>query len=418
MVDDIALQYARRPANRSDVRLDNVNLLLGNNGTGKTTLLKGIALALIAPIAQSAGLRPYNLVRRVYRRGKGRRPENGQIDARVLLTAQDFKKGSRKKPSRAHLSIQLYRKGDNDYIGKATPRAPKWKAMDYDDSPAFLVLGYGATRRIAPSKENITSRVKESHLRYQRVRGLFEEDFSLVPMSFWLSTHVNAGRRKQVISILDKLLGDEYRFRGKLENGEYVFERAGASVPLLALSDGFRAFIGWVSDMLYHVSRGIPSGKKLYEAEGVVMVDEIDLHLHPKWQRTIISTLSETFPKIQFIFTSHSPLVTGSLEWKNIWVMREGGPVQLPNEPIYGLSADQVLQSPYFNLDSTRPPEVLEQLRELDQKAQQGNRKAAVEFMRRLAHGSEKSVFKTAQEPSARSKIRDPVRRNVAKSRK
>jgi energy-coupling factor transporter ATP-binding protein EcfA2 len=401
VVDDIALQHPDRPpSNGSVVRLGNVNLLLGNNGTGKTTLLKGIALSLIAPIAQSAGLRPYNLVRRIYRRGKGRRPENGHIDARVLLTAQDLQKGPRRKPSRAHLSIQLYRKGDNDYIGTATSRAPKWKAMDYDDSPAFLVLGYGATRRIAPSKENITSRAKESHLRYQRVRGLFEEDFSLVPMSFWLPNYVNAGRRKQVISILDRLLGGEYRFQGKLENGEYIFERDGAYVPLLALSDGFRAFIGWVSDMLYHVSRGIPAGRKLFEAEGVVMVDEIDLHLHPKWQRTIISTLSETFPKIQFIFTSHSPLVTGSLEWRNIWVMKEGGPVQLPDEPIYGLSADQVLQSPYFNLDSTRPPEVAAELLDLDQKAQKGDRKAAVEFMRRLSHGSEKRVFRRLGGPA------------------
>jgi hypothetical protein len=279
--------------------------------------------------------------------------------------------------------------------------------MDYDDSPAFLVLGYGATRRIAPSKENITSRAKESHLRYQRVRGLFEEDFSLVPLSFWLSSYANTGRRKQVISILDRLLGEEYRFEGRAEYGEYLFERDGAFVPLLALSDGFRAFIGWVSDMLYHISRGIPSGKKLTEAEGVVMVDEIDLHLHPKWQRTIIKTLSETFPKIQFIFTSHSPLVTGSLEWQNIWVMKKDGPIQLPNEPIYGLSADQVLRSPYFNLASTRPPEVAAELLDLDQRAQKGDRSAAIEFMQRLSRGSEKRVFQRSARvrPKTRPKV-------------
>jgi hypothetical protein len=376
--------------------LRNVNLLLGNNGTGKTTILKGIALSLIAPVAQSAGLRPYNLVRRVYHGGKGRRPENAEINAEVLLTTQDFERRKRKRTKPASLFIQLYREGDNDYIGEATTRSAQWRALNQDESPAFLVLGYGATRRIAPSKENITSRTKEAHLRYQRVRGLFEEDFSLVPLSFWLPAYKNPGRRKQVVELLNKLLADEYTFTGEFENGEYIFVREKARVPLLALSDGFRAFIAWVSDLLYHVRNAVPSGKRLEEVEGIVMVDEIDLHLHPKWQRTIIKTLSETFPNVQFIFTSHSPLVTGSLEWQNIWVMKENSPTQLPDEPIYGLSADQVLQSKYFNLDSTRPPEVADKLRSLDSKAQQGDRKAAVEFMRRLAHGSEPQVIEPA----------------------
>lgn len=374
--------------------LRNVNLLLGNNGTGKTTILKGIALSMIAPVAQSAGVRPYNLVRRVYQRGKGRRPENAEVNARVLLTEQDMasRRGHRIKP--ASLFMQLYREGDNDYIGEATPRSPMWQALDHDDAPAFLVLGYGATRRIAPTRENITSRVKEAHLRYQRVRGLFEEDFSLVPLSYWLPAYKNAGRNKQVITLLNKLLDGEYSFTGELDkNGEYLFERESARVPLMALSDGFRAFIGWVGDLLYHIRNSVPNGKKLEQVEGIVMVDEIDLHLHPRWQRTIIKTLSDTFPNIQFIFTSHSPLVTGSLESANIWVMAEAGPVQLLNEPIYGLSADQVLQSRYFNLDSTRPPAVAEELRNLDARAQRGDQAASLEFMRRLAYGSESQVI-------------------------
>ena len=107
----------------------------------------------------------------------------------------------------------------------------------------------------------------------------------------------------------------------------------------------------------------------------------------------VIKTLSETFPRIQFILTSHSPLVTASLEWADVWVMNEAGPQQLPNEPIYGLSADQVLQSPYFALDSARPPEVTRELRALDQRAQAGDKDAAVEFMQRLAQGSEARVF-------------------------
>lgn len=391
-VVEIAFQHPCRSGVNA-ATLKNVNLLLGNNGTGKTTILKGIALSMIAPVAQSAGLRPYNLVRRVYHKRQGRLPENAEVRAKVLLTAQDFASRRQTRAKSASLFVQLYREGDNDHFGDATPRSPMWQALDHDDSPAFLVLGYGATRRIAPARENISGRVKDAHLRYQRVRGLFEEDFSLVPLSYWLPAYKNAGRRKQVITLLNKLLDGEYSFTGELDkNGEYLFERGTARVPLMALSDGFRAFIGWVGDLLYHIRNSVPSGKKLEQVEGLVMVDEIDLHLHPKWQRTIIKTLSETFPNIQFIFTSHSPLVTGSLESTNIWVMAEGGPRQLLDEPIYGLSADQVLQSKYFNLDSTRPPEVAAELRNLDARAQKGDQAASIEFMQRLAYGSENLI--------------------------
>jgi hypothetical protein len=400
----MTFQYPQRVLDRHAPALPNVNLLLGNNGTGKTTILKGIALSLIAPVAQNAGLRPYNLVRRVYHGGRGRRPESAQINAEVLLTSQDFEPRKRRHPKPASLFIQLYREGDNDYIGDATPRSPQWQALNRDESPAFLVVGYGATRRIAPSKENVTSRTKEAHLRYQRVRGLFEEDFSLVPLSFWLPSYRNSGRQKQVINLLHRLLGGEYTFTGAFENGEYLFCRDDARVPLPALSDGFRAFIGWVGDLLYHVRNAVPSGKRLEEVEGIVMVDEIDLHLHPRWQRTIIKTLSDTFSNIQFIFTSHSPLVTGSLEWQNIWVMKDNNPEQLDDEPIYGLSADQVLQSKYFELDSTRPPEVADRLRNLNNRAQHGDQKAAMEFMRRLAYGSERRVLEPMSS-KARSRI-------------
>ena len=73
------------------------------------------------------------------------------------------------------------------------------------------------------------------------------------------------------------------------------------------LSDGYRAFIGWVADMLFHVYYGCPPGKKLADLCGIVMVDEIDLHLHPRWQMKVISTVARAFPRMQFIFTSHSP---------------------------------------------------------------------------------------------------------------
>jgi len=380
-------------------RLPNVNLLLGDNGAGKSTILKGIAMALNGPILPHAGFRPYSLVRRVFEKGAtGGRPRAAQVKADVELAAQD---GLTRNAGKARqLFVKIGRLRDTDVLNETTKPSGVWRSMFQDNSPAFLVLGYGATRRIGDPRE-ISARAKETHVRLQRVEGLFREGYGLIPLSWWLPNYPNKGRRSQVIKLLNQLLGEQYTFAGEYENGEFIFQQGGARVPLTAMSDGYRAFVGWVSDMLYHICKGAPSGAKLIENHGVVMVDEIDLHLHPEWQRTVIQTLAHTFPNIQFIFTSHSPLVTGSLEWPNIYVMRPDGPQQIA-APIHGLSADQVLLSPFFNLESTRAPEMTQRLRDLENKAQKGSTEAAMEIMQHLATGMEADAYSIEQTGTAR----------------
>lgn len=373
--------------------LDNVNLILGNNGAGKSTILKGAALALLAPALQNSGFFAYSLVRRDFHAAANRSLPLTEARARVVLTRQDTGKQAAQE---AELFTLLSRDGDEDTIVDTTPRGGLFAPMQSKESPAFLVLGYGATRRMAPAKEFITTRSKHTNLRYQRVQSLFDEELTMVQLAHWLPQFSNAGRTKQVIHLMDELLGNQYRFTGIYRGGEYFVEKDGTEIPFAALSDGYRAFIGWISDLLYHVCFWSKSGAKLRDIEGVVMVDEIDLHLHPDWQRSIILTLASTFRRLQFIFTSHSPLITGSLEWPNIWVMRDGTPVQLPDEPINGLSADQVLLSPYFGVRATRADVKMERLRELETRAQRGDPEAAASFMRELSTGLEAGKYGTS----------------------
>ena len=76
---------------------------------------------------------------------------------------------------------------------------------------------------------------------------------------------------------------------------------------------GYRAYIGWIADLLYHICMGAPSGRKLIDNRGIVLVDEIDLHLHPRWQVSLIPKLKQVFPKLQFVATTHSPMVLPGL---------------------------------------------------------------------------------------------------------
>jgi predicted ATP-binding protein involved in virulence len=116
--------------------------------------------------------------------------------------------------------------------------------------------------------------------------------------------------------------------------------------------------------MLDFVSRMVeryPDSADPLKEPAICIVDEIDLHLHPAWQRKLIGFLSERFPNTQFIATAHSPLVVQAAENANIAVFkRVGDHVEIHNdmENIRNWRVDQILTSDLFGLESTRSPEV------------------------------------------------------------
>ena len=92
-------------------------------------------------------------------------------------------------------------------------------------------------------------------------------------------------------------------------------KKDGIRLGIEQLSDGERSFLAMVVDISRHLAQANPSSDNpLENGEGVVLIDELELHLHPKWQRTVVEHLQTTFPKIQFITTTHSPFVIQSLE--------------------------------------------------------------------------------------------------------
>ncbi len=127
------------------------------------------------------------------------------------------------------------------------------------------------------------------------------------------------------------------------------------------------------------------------DLKGVVLIDEIDLHLHPKWQQNVLEKISTTLKNLQFICTSHSPLVTGSLFQANISMIRadrETGPkvIRLDVNP-RGLDADQLLLTPYFGMETTRVAAFHDQVDELYNKALAGDDDAALEIMKVFSKG-------------------------------
>jgi predicted ATP-binding protein involved in virulence len=122
-----------------------------------------------------------------------------------------------------------------------------------------------------------------------------------------------------------------------------VIEHEGTVVPVRQLSDGERGSLALVLDLSRRLAQANPRmADPVAEAEVVVLIDEIDLHLHPKWQRQIVRNLTLTFPKCQFIATTHSPQVIGEVHHSRIQIIADGR-VYAPTHS-FGVDSSRVLE--------------------------------------------------------------------------
>jgi hypothetical protein len=229
--------------------LPNLNLLLADNGYGKTTLLKAIALAALGPAVGRSGIYPYRLIRR----------EGGQVAHPVASVQASFLTHSQDHCNVSVIDsrVKVVAEGDLEILDWDQEEEEAWHPVFSSNSDALFMVGYGSTRRV--SKSSRFEQSSRSSPRAARIMGLFEEDYSLRPLNSWLPRYSESnqlkGRYVQVEHLLNRLMGrDGWRFTGKQDGeGEYLFAKGGVEVPFPALSDGYRAFLGWVGDLLYHV---------------------------------------------------------------------------------------------------------------------------------------------------------------------
>jgi len=194
--------------------------------------------------------------------------------------------------------------------------------------------------------------------------GLFESEVVLNNIETWLKdlriaeleqseTSISLSTVKEMLNqILD----------GNIDNiiikKEVRFIERGTEVTINELSEGYKSVIIWIGDLLSRLSTLQPNVKSTKEFRGVVLVDEIDLHLHPKWSYSIVQKLRDWFPNIQFIFTTHSPTVIlgASKDALFFKIYKENGvsKISQPVDNIKNLMANSVTTSPLFNLENAR----------------------------------------------------------------
>lgn len=127
------------------------------------------------------------------------------------------------------------------------------------------------------------------------------------------------------------------------------------------LSAGYRMVLSMVMDISARMSEANPHLGN--NSQAIILIDELDLHLHPKWQQTILSDLRRTFPNAQFIVTTHSVHILSSIEKEKLFILKDGK-IEKTHLRTYGKSIDELLLGS-FEIESLRYPEVAQKINEL-----------------------------------------------------
>lgn len=143
-------------------------------------------------------------------------------------------------------------------------------------------------------------------------------------------------------------------------------EKNGSRLTVNQLSDGEKCLIAMIGDLARRIAIANPARERPLEGEGIILIDEIDLHLHPKWQRMVVPKLLDVFKNCQLVISTHSPHVITHVKPDNLYLLKQiatGITAERPAES-YGKNVDRILED-LMGLETTRPDEVSSKLSEI-----------------------------------------------------
>lgn len=335
---DIALSFEDEDGN-----IRKWTLLLAENGMGKSTLLKAIALVTGGSdaIADLLG-EPSDWIRY--------KTQGCEISAVLVTNEKEERKiNLRIEPEDTRADVIVRNKENLAWLDEALNR----RNRDY------FVLGFGASRRLNTVNSRRAKTSVFTNNRAQRVATLFNPDATTKPIDSWamdLDYIGNGTALETVQKVLSNLL-PEIKFHSiDKQDGHLLFDTPDGIVPLHCLSDGYLAMAAWIGDLLFQVSEvSGDAQEKPLTTKGLLLIDEVDLHLHPKRQRQLLSLLDKWLPNFQFVGTTHSPMTAQQAgEGELHCLMRERGKIRI--YPFSGapntLLLHQLVMSPAFGLDT------------------------------------------------------------------
>lgn len=307
------------------------NVFLGNNNSGKTNLLKTIA-----------GLRA----------------------SEITLPSSETDKPEIKELTPAFFHNKTILRSINAKVNlycEVTNYKKKWgldslslKLSKISDMQDFIIYGYGVSRY--PSSKGLNDYSSDD------CDTLFSRDASLINLKDWLlnldysskNGQTEAGKRltkiKEILTseVFPEI--EDFRCQSSEELQNYVeFLVKGVWCKYEDLGFGYQSMMSWMIDFCKRMFERYPKSENPLAESAIVLVDEIDLHLHPQWQRNVIPYLSKTFPNTQFFVTTHSPMVLQSAKDINLFVLKhnEKGMVSVERSDIHdfrGWTVEEILR--------------------------------------------------------------------------
>jgi len=333
-------------------KIGNSVLILGDNGDGKSTLLKSLAIGLCDE-SSAAGLHrelPGELVRK-----SAKEPGSIIIELENQKSKYKIKTSIESLPSFEFIKQRVY----------LDSKKTNQKSFPWSD---IFVCGYGPGRQTqgtADLEEYAAVDAVYTLFRYYdpmqnselAIRRLVEKARSRVGKNNPAEKEKRANQMLDTIQVLLK------KVLNLSEKDKIFITPTGIDIKshwgrnrLSSLGDGYKATVTWIMDFL---SWRMLSGKSLNPKtmDGIVIIDEIEQHLHPRWQINIMRLLQESFPKVQFIATTHSPLVASGCKCA-VYALKHGQ--RETTENVYGWLAEDVYR--YMGLPSSRPKKFKEEI--------------------------------------------------------
>lgn len=370
---------------RGDAKYAGWTVFTGDNGAGKSSLLKAIAVALTGrDVARSLQPSFHRWIR------EGAENQESKIELMIVPekgTDEFSEKGQTAYKKFPATVILKFNEKDTSIESSGGPGGKKslaqrglWSA----NSHGWFSCGYGPFRRVFGASPEATRLMVGPTT--ERFVTMFQEAASLFEVDQWLR---NLSHKKLegklaesehldlLLEILrDDLMPNQITIDRVDSDGLWLKDRNGLQLAWSEMSDGYRAALALLADILRHLinAYGIDGlakrdedGKLRIVRSGVVMIDEIDAHLHPEWQREIGFWLKGHFPNIQFLVTTHSPIICQAADENGLFVLPEPGSTTAPRpltdeeyKKVIASRPDTILLTAAFGLQNTRSPRAVE----------------------------------------------------------
>lgn len=338
-----------------------MNLLVGVNGVGKTTVLDAVRVCMTRVLPEITA-------------SQNRKEKFEAEDVNIMADKKNLQVSCDIEINNLILNVTQLKPETNVVEDQAgNPRA---QVMETHDDPIITTKGY----KLDPDTKK--SNTQPLVIYFSTRRSLFVEhkvsssaasrgqaaafsealsinrESNLRVLAEWYKVQKVLGEERPIavrhIAVLNEAIkvfmpGFDNLVVNEKVKGEPHFTIDKNGIPLnvrYQLSDGERGMLALVLELAKRLSQANPEMDNPLEGEGVVLIDELDLHLHPKWQRTIVENLERTFPNLQFIATTHSPQVIGEVDAKHITIIDKTIVEKSTYNPAisFGLDSSSVLE--------------------------------------------------------------------------